>query len=70
MHMSIKENLVRLQILGKYIEYLNKKFVPKLEKLHKKGYNIENISKYATDQLKKHRYDETYTEYRVKNLLK
>lgn len=55
---------------GKYIEYLNKKFVPKLEKLQKKRYNIFDISEYATEQFDIKRFDEMYTEYRVKKLLK
>lgn len=54
---------------GKYIEYLNKKFVPKLEKLHKKGYNIF-VSPYAKKQYGIGRFDETYTEYRTKKLLR
>lgn len=53
-----------------YINYLNKKFAPKLEKLQKKGYNIGEISNYAIKQYKSGRYDETYTEYRTKKLLK
>ncbi len=55
---------------SKYIEYLNKKFATKLEKLQKKGYNIYDISPYAKKQYSIGRFDETYTEYRTKELLK
>ena len=56
---------------GKYIEYLNKKFAPKLEKLQKKGYNIFDISEYASNKLNEQipRLDEVYTEYRVKKMI-
>lgn len=56
---------------GKYIEYLNKKFVSKLEKLQKKGYNLFDISEYASNKLNEQipRLDEVYTEYRVKKMI-
>ncbi|WP_106765388.1 phage minor capsid protein [Pseudoruminococcus massiliensis] len=56
---------------GKYIEYLNKKFAPKLEKLQKRGYNIFGISEYASNKLNEQipRLDEVYTEYRVKKMI-
>lgn len=56
---------------GKYIEYLNKKFAPKLEKLQKRGYNIFDISEYASNKLNEQipRLDEVYTEYRVKKMI-
>lgn len=50
-----------------YIEYLNKKFTPKLAK---EGYNISGISEYARKCYKQNLFDEVYTEYRVKQLLK
>lgn len=53
-----------------YNDYLNKKIAPKLAKLQKKGYNIGEISNYAREQYRFKKYDETYTEYRVKKLLK
>lgn len=53
-----------------YVEYLNKKFAPKLEKLQKEGYNIFDISNYATKSIRGGRFDEAYTEYRVKKFLK
>lgn len=53
-----------------YIEYLNKKFTPKLAKLEKEGYNISGISEYARKCYKQNLFDEVYTEYRVKQLLK
>lgn len=55
---------------SEYVEYLNKKFAPKLAKLQKNGYNILGISKYALKCYKQKSLDEVYTEYRVKQLLK
>ncbi len=56
---------------GKYIEYLNKNFAPKFEKLQNKGYNIDKISNYAYSKLYSipQQLDEVYTEYRVKKYL-
>ena len=41
-----------------------------LAKLAKKGYNLNEISKYALDSRDKLQYDEVYTEYRVKTMLR
>ena len=56
---------------GKYIDYLNKKFAPKLARLQKNGYNMFGISEYATNKLNEQRprLDEVYTEYRVKKII-
>lgn len=56
---------------------IDKDYIPKLREKHKKsiaklakhGYNIYDISEYASDELKKKHYDEAYTEYRVKKFL-
>lgn len=56
---------------------IDKDYIPKLREKHKKsiaklaknGYNVHNISEYASDELKKKHYDEVYTEYRVKQFL-
>lgn len=40
------------------------------DELEKSGYNIDEISEYALYKYKDYECDETYTEYRVKNLLK
>ena len=53
-----------------YIRFLNKKFAPKLEILQENGYNIDSISPYAYKSFLQGRFDEVYTEYRVKQLLK
>ena len=55
--------------LKNYMKWLNEKCRIKLDKLVKKGYNIDNISEYATRSLRMSRYDEVYTEYRVLQLL-
>ena len=41
----------------------------KIDKLINKGYNINEISNYANNEYAKGKYDEMYTEYRVKKLL-
>ena len=41
----------------------------KLDKLEKKGYNISNISRYATKKNAVGEFDEMLTEYRVLQLL-
>lgn len=52
-----------------YMTWLRKKCKKKLEELSKSGYNIYEISKYASEMLDKEKYDEVYTEYRVKQIL-
>lgn len=54
----------------KYCDYLNKIYKPKVEKLLQKGYNISEISEYADSKFYDKVFDETYIEYRVKQLLK
>ena len=54
---------------SKYLSWLRKKSKTALDKLEKKGYDINGISGYAYDSYKKYQYDETYTEYRVKTKL-
>lgn len=53
-----------------YLSEIRKKSKEKLDKLEKRGYNIRDISKYASNNYDMGMYDETYTEYRVKMLLK
>lgn len=52
-----------------YLVWLRKKCRKRLEELSKSGYNIYEISKYASDKLKEGKFDEVYTEYRVKQIL-
>ncbi len=55
-----------------YIEfdnYILKKSKKKLDELNKKGYNIKDISGYASDSYNEGKFDETYTEYRTKMIL-
>jgi hypothetical protein len=52
-----------------YCDYLNKIYVPKVEKLINNGYNIEDISEYAFECLKDKAMDEVYNEYKVSKLL-
>ncbi len=51
--------------LKNYMKWLNENCRIKLDKLAKKGYNIDSISEYACKMLDVSRYDEVYTEYRV-----
>lgn len=53
-----------------YCKYLNKIYKPKVEKLIQKGYNINDISKYARTKMAGHEFDEVFDEYRVKCYLK
>ena len=53
-----------------YVNFINKKSKKSLDKLQKKGYNIIEISKYASEQYNYQKYYETYTEYRVDVLLR
>ena len=52
-----------------YLSELRQKCKRKLDKLQEQGYNISGISEYATSRYSKGWYDETYTEYRVLELL-
>ena len=52
-----------------YLAELRKQCKKKLDKLEKKGYNISNISRYATKKNAVGEFDETLTEYRVLQLL-
>ena len=52
-----------------YLPYINQKSKIALDNLEKKGYNIYDISAYATDRLLAGYYDEAYTEFRVNRLL-
>ena len=58
------------QNYSEYIDFINKEAKKKLDKLAKKGYNVNEISSYASDMLEREKYYEAYTEYRVKHLLK
>ncbi len=53
-----------------YCKYLNKIYKPKVEKLIQKGYNINDISKYARTKMAGREFDEVFDEYRVKCYLK
>jgi len=55
---------------SKYKNWLNKRCKKKLDELERKGYNISEISGYAKEMYDKMSFDETYTEYKVKELLK
>lgn len=58
------------QNYSEYIDFINRDAKKKLDKLAKKGYNIGEISKYARDKYLEGQYYETYTEYRVSQLLR
>ncbi len=52
-----------------YLPYIKEKSKKALDKLEEKGYNIYEISKYATAKYVDDMFDEVYTEYRVLMLL-
>ena len=52
-----------------YFDVLRERHKKILEKLTENGYNLKEISNYATKSIVEKRYDEVYTEYRVKHLL-
>ena len=54
---------------GEYLMQLRQKCKKTLDKLEKEGYNVLEISNYATDKYMSGEYDETLTEYRVLQLL-
>ena len=54
---------------NEYLKYLRAKCKKKLDRLQKQGYNISQISKYASDKYVREAYDETMTEYRVLRFL-
>lgn len=54
---------------SEYLYWIRHKSKKKIDKLINKGYNINRISGYASDNFEEGKYDETYTEYRVKKLL-
>lgn len=55
---------------GEYIAELIEEHKKIVEKLEKKGYNLRRTSEYASYSYFKGRFDEVYTEFRVKKLLK
>ena len=55
--------------LIEYLYWIRHKSKKKIDKLINKGYNINEISNYASDNFEEGKYDEVYTEYRVKQLL-
>lgn len=54
---------------NKYISWIREKSKKSLEKLAENGYDLSNISDYATDMFGFEKYEEVYTEYRVSELL-
>ena len=54
---------------SEYLYWIRHKSKKKIDKLINKGYNINEISNYANNEFAKGKYDEMYTEYRVKKLL-
>lgn len=53
-----------------YNKYVDEMCRKRLDKVLKKGYNINEISPYALDRFMYRDYAETYTEYRTQRLLK
>lgn len=53
----------------KYLEDLRSECKKKLDELEKQGYDIFRISEYANEEYHNKKYDETWTEYRVKEIL-
>ncbi len=63
-------NITAENYAAEYLPYLRSKCKKKLDILQKNGYNINEISRYASNSIAYGNYDEAYTEYRVKKLLK
>lgn len=63
-------NITAENYAAEYLPYLRAKCKKKLDILQKNGYNINEISRYASNSIAYGNYDEAYTEYRVKKLLK
>ena len=63
-------NITAENYASEYLPYLLTKCKKKLDKLQDNGYNIYDISGYATRSFVTGQYDEVYTEYRVKEMLK
>lgn len=63
-------NITVENYVAEYLPYLRAKCKKKLDKLQDNGYNIYDISGYATRSFVTGQYDEVYTEYRVKEMLK
>lgn len=63
-------NITAENYASEYLPYLRSKCKKKLDILQKNGYNINEISRYASNSIAYGNYDEAYTEYRVKDLLK
>lgn len=63
-------NITAENYAAEYLPYLRAKCKKKLDKLQDNGYNIYDISGYATRSFVTGQYDEVYTEYRVKEMLK
>ena len=55
---------------NEYINYICREDKRKFDKLIKKGYNMAETSQYASYEKELGRYDEVYTEYRTRILLK
>lgn len=56
--------------LSEYNKFVNDRCKKSLDKITQKGYNINDISEYATEKYYYADYSETYTEYRTKRALK
>lgn len=53
-----------------YLKWIIQESKKQLDELEKSGYDIYNISEYASDSYLSKRFDETYTEYRTNKILK
>lgn len=63
-------NITAENYAAEYLPYLRARCKKKLDKLQDNGYNIYDISGYVTRSFVTGQYDEVYTEYRVKEMLK
>lgn len=64
-----KYGAVTVENYDDYVKFINNKAKNRLDKLTDKGYNIF-VSNYAKREYRKHKFYETYTEYRVNELLR
>lgn len=63
-------NITAENYASEYLPYLRNECKKKLDNMKNNGYNINEISRYASNSIAYGNYDEAYTEYRVKKLLK
>ena len=52
-----------------YLAWIRRKSKKQIDNLIRKGYNVSEVSGYSKQEYKVGKYDESYTEYRIKKIL-